>query len=128
MTEADLDAVFAALASAPRRRLLDLLKAAPGSSVGALGAAFDGEMGRFGVMKHLRVLEAAGLVISERAGRERRLWFNPVPMQLIHERWSSEFSAYWAAKLTQLQYRAEGALVTPIPQRPPTPKRRNRSG
>src|SRR5262245_35193042 len=107
MNEPALDAVFAALASTPRRRLLDLLKQQPGSTVGALGAHFDGEMGRFGVMKHLGVLEAAGLVISEREGRERRLWFNPVPMQLIHERWSSEFSVYWASKLTQLQYRAE---------------------
>jgi DNA-binding transcriptional ArsR family regulator len=124
MTETDLDAVFAALASTPRRRLLDLLKRSPGSTVGDLGAQFDGEMGRFGVMKHLRVLEAAGLVISEREGRSRRLWFNAVPMQLIHERWGSEFSDYWATKLTQLQYRAEGAHVVPIPQ----PKRKRTRG
>lgn len=117
MTDLELDAVFAALASSARRRLLDLLKAAPGSTVGALGAHFDGEMGRFGVMKHLGVLEAAGLVISEREGRERRLWFNPVPIQLIHERWNSELSVYWASKLTQLQYRAEGASITPLPAR-----------
>jgi DNA-binding transcriptional ArsR family regulator len=114
MTESELDAVFAALASAPRRRLLDLLKRQPGSTVGALGAAFDGEMGRFGVMKHLRVLEDAGLVISEREGRERRLWFNVVPIQLVHERWTTELSSYWAAKLTQLKYRAEGAEVRPF--------------
>ncbi len=124
MNEPELDAVFAALSSTPRRRLLDLIKQTPGSTVGSLGAAFDGEMGRFGVMKHLRVLEAAGLVISEREGRERRLWFNAVPLQLIHERWSTELSSFWAAKLTQLQYRAEGALVTPLPN----PKRRRPHG
>ncbi len=124
MNEPELDAVFAALSSTPRRRLLDLIKKTPGSTVGALGAAFDGEMGRFGVMKHLRVLEAAGLVISEREGHERRLWFNVVPVQLIHERWSSEFSAHWAAKLTQLQYRAEGASVRSFPG----PKRKRPHG
>lgn len=124
MTDNELDSVFAALASTPRRRLLDLLKVNQGSTVGTLTAAFEGEMGRFGVMKHLRVIEAAGLVISERAGRERRLWLNPVPIQIIHERWSTELGSFWAAKLTQLQYRAEGADVQPLPTR----KRRTTHG
>lgn len=108
-----LDAVFFALASEPRRRLLDVLKAEPGCNVVRL-TEFMPEMGRFAVMKHLAVLERAGLVISQRQGRERRLWFDPTPIQLVHERWTTEFSAYWAARLTRLKYRAEGAEVTPI--------------
>jgi hypothetical protein len=51
---------------------------------------------------------------SSRHGRERRLWFDPTPIQVVHERWTTEFSAYWAAKLTRLKYSAEGAEVTPI--------------
>ena len=72
------------------------------------------EIGRFAVMKHLGVLERAGLVISQRQGRERRLWFDATPIQLVYERWTTEFSAYWAARLTRLKYSAEGAEVTPI--------------
>jgi hypothetical protein len=73
-------------------------------------------------MKHLQVLERGNLVISIKEGRERLLWCNPVPIQLIHERWTTEFSAYWSAKLTQLKYSAEGAEVHPLP----TPKTRGK--
>jgi DNA-binding transcriptional ArsR family regulator len=114
-TEAQLDAVFFALASEPRRRMLDVLKATPGSSVGALAVHFESEFGRFAVMKHLAQLEAAGLVIAERSGRERHLWFDPTPIQWVHERWTTEFSAYFAARLTRLKFMAEGAEVHPLP-------------
>jgi len=114
--EDDLDAVFHALASAPRRRMLDVLKAEPGCNVSRVAEHLGGEIGRFAVMKHLAALEAAGLVTSERAGRERLLWFNPTPIQWIHERWTDELSAYWAARLTALKRNAEGADVTPLPQ------------
>jgi DNA-binding transcriptional ArsR family regulator len=110
-----LDAVFHALASEPRRRVLDVLKAEPGCNVNRVCAHFEAEMTRFAVMKHLAVLESAGLVIAEREGRDKRLWFNPVPIQWIHERWTTEYSAYWSARLTRLRYAAEGALVTPLP-------------
>ena len=110
-----LDAVFFALASEPRRRILDVLKLAPGCNVNHVCAQFTDDIGRFAVMKHLAKLEAAGLVIAERSGRERRLWFDPTPIQWIHERWTTEFSAYWAARLTKLKYRAEGAEVTRLP-------------
>jgi DNA-binding transcriptional ArsR family regulator len=110
-----LDAVFFALASEPRRRILDVLKADPGCNVNRVCEHFDGSHGRFAVMKHLATLEAAGLVIAERRGRDKLLWFNPTPMQWIHERWTSEFSAYWAARLTRLKYSAEGAEVKPLP-------------
>ncbi|HET9977783.1 MAG TPA: helix-turn-helix transcriptional regulator [Burkholderiaceae bacterium] len=112
--DAALDAVFFALASEPRRRVLDVLKAEPGCNVNRVAEHFGGEMTRFAVMKHLAVLEGAGLVIAEREGRAKRLWFNVVPIQWIHERWSSEYSAYWAARLTRLKRGAEGALVLPL--------------
>jgi DNA-binding transcriptional ArsR family regulator len=118
----DLDAVFSALASEPRRRMLDVLKAEPGANVNGVSLHFEREMSRFAVMKHLAVLERAGLVIAQREGRDKRLWFNAAPIQWIHQRWTSEFSAYWAAHLTQLKFDAEGAEVTPLPH--PTKKGR----
>lgn len=117
-----LDAVFFALASEPRRRILDVLKLEPGCNVNRVCAEFENSIGRFAVMKHLSTLEAAGLVIAQRSGRERLLWFNPTPIQWIHERWTTEFSAYWAARLTHLKFSAEGAEVTRLP----TPARKGR--
>ena len=105
-----MDAVFAALSSEPRRRILDILKKEPGCNVNRVCGFF--EIGRVAVMKHLDVLEGAGLVISEKVGRERLLWFNPVPIHLIHDRWTTEFSAYWAGPLARMKYRLENA---PIP-------------
>jgi DNA-binding transcriptional ArsR family regulator len=112
-----LDAVFFALASAPRRRIVDVLKLEPGCNVNRVAAYLETEMGRFAVMKHLATLEAAGLVIAERVSRERLLWFDPTPIQWIHERWTTEFSAYWAARLTQLKVNAEGAAVLRLHRR-----------
>ena len=119
----ELDATFHALASEPRRRMLDWLQKEPGCNVQRLCECFEGELSRFGVMKHLQVLERGNLVISIKEGRERRLWFNAAPIQLIHERWTSEFSAYWSAKLTGLKYAAEGAEVLPLtPPKKRTPR------
>lgn len=101
----DMDAVCHALASSSRRRMLDRLKESPGISVGALAADFD--VSRIAVMKHLRVLEDAQLVTSRKEGRTRRLYFNAVPIQLIHERWMTDYSAYWSGNLTRLKYAAE---------------------
>jgi predicted transcriptional regulator len=108
----DLDAVFAALASEPRRRVLDVLKQEPGCNVNRVCEFFD--IGRIAVAKHIDVLEAANLVVSERVGRERRLYFNPVPIHMIYDRWTTEFSAYWSGHLARMKYRLEGA---PIPIR-----------
>lgn len=119
-----LDAVFFALASEPRRRILDVLKQAPGCNVNRVCEAFEGELGRFAVMKHLATLEGAGLVLSERRGRDKLLWFNAAPLQWIHERWTTEFSAYWAARLTRLKYSAEGADVRALPAKTKTGARR----
>jgi DNA-binding transcriptional ArsR family regulator len=106
----EMDAVFAALASEPRRRILDVMKKEPGCNVNRV-TEFFGDMGRIAVMKHLAVLEGANLVISEKVGRERLLWFNPVPVHMIYDRWTSEFSAYWAGRLARVKYRLENAPV-----------------
>jgi DNA-binding transcriptional ArsR family regulator len=119
-----LDATFFALSSDLRRRMLDLLKREPGCNVNRVCAFFAAEVGRFAVMKHLSTLERGGLVVSQREGRERRLWFDATAIQLIHERWTTEFSAYWAARLTRLKYDAEGADVRHFP----TSRRERRHG
>ncbi len=116
-----LDAVFFALASEPRRRILDVLKREGGCNVNRVAGHFDGELTRFAVMKHLATLEQAGLVIAEREGRDKRLWLNATPIQWIHERWTSEYSAYWAARLTRLKFAAEGAEILPL-----APKKKGR--
>lgn len=105
----EMDAVFAALASEPRRRILDILKKEPGANVGRVCEFFA--IGRVAVMKHLAALEGANLVVSEKAGRERRLWFNPVPIHMIYDRWTTEFSDYWAGRLARMKYRLENAPV-----------------
>jgi DNA-binding transcriptional ArsR family regulator len=116
-TEHRLDAVFSALASPIRRRILDLLKRDGGCNVNAVCAHLEGEIGRFAVMKHLAALERAGLLVSQWEGRDKRLWLDATPLQLIHERWTTEFSAYWAARLTRLKYRAEGAEIVSLPRK-----------
>lgn len=101
----DMDAIFQALAHESRRRMLDLVKACSGIRVGALANEFD--VSRIAVMKHLRILERAGLLVSEKDGRTRRLYFNAVPIRMIHDRWTTEYSAYWSSNLTQIKYLAE---------------------
>lgn len=102
-----MDKVFHALASRVRREMLDVVRNAPGCSVADVTANFD--VSRIAVMKHLRVLEEAGLLISEKEGRRRSLYFNTVPIQMIHERWTTEYSALWAGKMTAFKYQMEEA-------------------
>jgi uncharacterized protein YndB with AHSA1/START domain/biotin operon repressor len=96
-----VDAVFRALADPTRRRLLDKLFKRDGQSLGALGRRL--KMTRFGVMKHLRVLEDAGLVITKRRGREKLHFLNPVPIRLIHDRWIDKYTEPWTAMLSELK-------------------------
>lgn len=100
-----LDKVFGALADPTRRRILDLLRDG-GRTTGALAAAFPG-LSRFGVMKHLRVLEEAGLVIAKREGRRRYNHLNAVPLRMMYERWVSRYADRWAAGLVELKKRIE---------------------
>jgi DNA-binding transcriptional ArsR family regulator len=106
LDDRDMDAVFQALANESRRRMLDIVKGEPGIGVGALASEFD--VSRIAVMKHLAVLEEASLIVSEKDGRTRRLYFNAAPIQMIHDRWTTEYSAYWAGHVTRIKYLAEG--------------------
>lgn len=104
---ADDDAVFKALADPTRRFLLDLLFARDGRTLGELEG--EVEMTRFGVMKHLRVLEDAGLVVTRRAGREKKHFLNPMPIRLIHDRWIDKFTEGRVSALADLKATLEKA-------------------
>lgn len=101
----DMDKAFQALAHESRRRMLDIVKDSPGIAVGALAAHFD--VSRIAIMKHLAVLEESGLIVSQKDGRARRLYFNAVPIQMIYDRWTDEYSAYWSSRLTAIKFGAE---------------------
>lgn len=100
-----MDAVFQALAHRVRRRILDIVRDRPGCNVNEVAEHFG--ISRIGVMKHLRVLEKADLVLSEKEGRDRRLYLNAMPIQRIHERWISEYGVFWAAAVSDIKQRAE---------------------
>jgi DNA-binding transcriptional ArsR family regulator len=106
-TEDDMTAIFHALAHETRRRIMDVLKLRPGIGVGELALEFD--VTRIAVMNHLAVLEGAGLVVSQKEGRTRRLHLNTAPIQMINDRWLDDFSSHWARKLTGIKYAAEAA-------------------
>src|SRR3954470_22409092 len=103
-----MDEVFKALADPTRRRLLDELFREDGQTLGALEARFA--MSRFGVMKHLKQLEEAGLVVTRKRGREKLHFLNPVPIRLLHDRWVSKFAEPWAASLSDLKTTLEGTM------------------
>jgi uncharacterized protein YndB with AHSA1/START domain/biotin operon repressor len=103
------DHVFKALADPTRRHLLDGLFKRDGQTLGELGHRL--KMTRFGVMKHLRVLEEAGLVVTRRQGREKLHYLNPVPIRLIHDRWIDKYTERFAAVLSDLKHELEeGAM------------------
>jgi uncharacterized protein YndB with AHSA1/START domain len=96
-----MDEVFRALSDPTRRSLLDRLFEEDGQTLSALEDRLP--MTRFGVMKHLRVLEEAGLVTTKKRGREKLHFLNPVPIRLVHDRWVSKYAEPWAAALTGLK-------------------------
>ena len=103
-----MDEVFRALADPTRRAILDALFLDDGQSLGALEARFD--MSRFGVMKHLGILEEAGLVITRRRGREKLHFLNPVPIRLVHDRWTSKYAEPWVTALSDLKTELERTM------------------
>jgi len=103
-----MDEVFRALADPTRRSLLDELFREDGQTLNALQARFA--MTRFGVMKHLNVLEEAGLVVTKRRGREKLHFLNPVPIRLVHDRWVSKYAEPWAAGLSGLKTELETSM------------------
>src|SRR5438309_10066756 len=100
-----VDDVFKALADPSRRKLLDRLFKRDGQTLGALCERVA--MTRFGVMKHLRVLEEAGLVVTRRAGREKLHYLNPVPIRLIHDRWIDKYRERRVSALAELKAELE---------------------
>lgn len=100
-----MDDVFRALADPTRRRLLDELFKKDGQTLTALGRRLP--MTRFGVMKHLRLLEEAGLVVARRSGREKLHFLNPVPIRLIHDRWIDKYTERRVSALTELKSELE---------------------
>jgi DNA-binding transcriptional ArsR family regulator len=107
-----MDAVFRALADPTRRSLLDELFKADGQTLSVLEQRLP--MTRFGVMKHLRVLEEAGLVTTQRRGREKLHFLNPVPIRLVHDRWVSKYAEPWAAALSELKRNLEGESMEKV--------------
>jgi len=101
----DHDRVFKALADPTRRFLLDLLFSRDGRTLTELESELS--MSRFGVMKHLRVLEDADLVVTRRSGREKLHFLNPVPIQMIHERWIDKYTERHASALLDLRSELE---------------------
>ncbi len=107
-----MDDVFKALADPTRRGLLDELFKQDGQSLTELERRVP--MTRFGVMKHLRILEEAGLVVTRRRGREKLHFLNPVPIRLVHDRWVSKYAEPWAAALSHLKDSLENKTMEKV--------------
>jgi DNA-binding transcriptional ArsR family regulator len=105
----DDDRIFKALADATRRHLLDRLFERDGRTLSELESEL--EMTRFGVMKHLRLLEDAGLVVTRRRGREKQHFLNPVPIRLIHDRWIHKYAERRVSALAELKTTLEEATA-----------------
>jgi DNA-binding transcriptional ArsR family regulator len=111
----DDDLVFKALADATRRLLLDMLFARDGQTLTELEQEL--EMTRFGVMKHLRLLEKAGLVVTKRAGREKLHFLNAVPIRMIHNRWIDKYTEHHVSALIELKAELEDKKCRPARKR-----------
>jgi uncharacterized protein YndB with AHSA1/START domain/DNA-binding transcriptional ArsR family regulator len=111
----DDEKVFKALADANRRKLLDLLFQRDGQTVGELAAHLAEEMTRFGCMKHLQVLEDAGLLSTRKVGREKFHYLNPVPIQSVYDRWVTKYARPWARSLTDFKAVMEGNAMADKP-------------
>ena len=100
-----METVFKALADRHRREILDIIKAAPGITLQKISSQFS--FTRYAVMKHLRILEDANLVVRQRDGKFRRFYLNTIPFQMIYDRWLSEYTRFWSTTLTNLKYNLE---------------------
>src|SRR5215210_3669334 len=107
-----MDEVFKALSHPTRRGLLDELFADDGQTLSALEQRLP--MTRYGVMKHLKVLEGAGLVTTQKRGREKLHFLNPVPIRLVHDRWVSKYAEPWASALTGLKRHLEEGTMEKV--------------
>ncbi len=105
-----MELVFKALSHPGRRELLDRLFQHDGQTLGELCERF--ELSRYGVMKHLRILESAGLVVTRRAGREKLHFLNPVPIRLVHDRWITKYAEPWVGAMGDLKAKLEGDTMS----------------
>lgn len=107
------DKVFKALADPHRRQLLDLLFERDGRTLSELESQF--EMTRFGVMKHLELLEEAGLITTQKSGREKHHFLNPIPIQLVYDRWVSKYAQFWTRSLVDFKLVLEESSMSFLP-------------
>ncbi len=105
MAPDDLDTLFAALAHPHRRLILDLLRATPGMTTADLTPHLG--LSGVGTLKHVQVLERANLIVSRTQGRQRHLFFNIMPIQLVYDRWTDEYAQFWAGRVADLKERLE---------------------
>jgi len=103
-----VDSIFKALADPTRRSLLDELFTRDGQTLSELEDRFA--ITRFGVMKHLKQLEEAGLVVTRKRGREKFHYLNPVPIRLVYDRWVSKYAEPWASALVEIKQRLEHTM------------------
>ncbi len=109
MKEKQLDALFQAMAHTVRREILDIVKTNPGSRVSDVCKHFS--MSRIAVMKHLGILEAADMIVSEKSGRSRLLFFNIMPIQAIYERWTNQYDSVWTRSLSAFKKDLERKVI-----------------
>ncbi|NNF06852.1 MAG: helix-turn-helix transcriptional regulator [Candidatus Eisenbacteria bacterium] len=129
MKQESMDALFHALASTHRRKILDLIRGMPGCNVNDVAKYFD--ISRIAVMKHLGVLETANLVVSRKNGRARELFVNLGPIQLIYDRWTSEYSRFWSSQAADIKFLAEAEAAKTSPNKKssrPTKKAKRKRG
>ncbi len=100
-----MEKIFKALADSSRREILDIVKNSPGITINEITEYF--EFSRFAVMKHMKILEEANLIVPRKEGKFKKLYINAVPIQMISDRWISKFSIKWAKSLTSLKYKLE---------------------
>jgi DNA-binding transcriptional ArsR family regulator len=125
-----MDDVFRALADPSRRALLDHLFASDGATVSELAQVLP-HMTRFGVMKHLTVLESAHLITTRRDSddaREKRCYLNPVPIREVHDRWINKYTEPWAAAMVDLKKELESWPTPDTSSKPTSKPLRSRSG
>lgn len=121
MTPESMDLVFHALASRARRAILDIVRDRPGCCVQDVCTHFD--VSRIMILKHLRILEEAQLLVLKKAGRKVELYFNAVPIQLIYDRWTSDYSSYWASKMVDFKMIIEAEEKKPTPPSSSQPRK-----
>ncbi len=112
MQEQDLDAILAALAHPVRRQLVDRIVEKPGDTLASLADGF--QLSRIAILKHLKVLEAARLVISHKQGRQRRHYFNGLPLAQVVERWTTAYSRFWAGRMLDVKERVESRATQTV--------------